>query len=136
MDDLIKYIQELCDQLAQKDAKAQGVARSLGNVQEQIFQSILVTPAHDEWLNGITVNKNASDDDVNHIQLQLSEELPLETLTGAFGEYKRQRGGSKSPAQAMFGIHAQSETHTATVMASINKDTTNQITIRRDIRLI
>ena len=67
MDDLIKYIQAVCDQLAQKDAKAQAVAKSLGNVQEQVFQSILVTPAQDEWLSGITVNQNATDDDVNHI---------------------------------------------------------------------
>ena len=136
MDDLIKYIQALCEQIAQENANAEDIAKSLGNVQEQVFQSILVAPAHDEWLSGITVNKNASDDDVNHIQLQLSESLKLDELVDMFGEYKKQRGGSKAPAQAMFGIQAKSETHTATVMATMNKNNTDQITIRRDIRLI
>lgn len=136
MNDLIQYIQELCEKIAQEDANAETFAASLGNIKERVFQSILVAPAHDEWFSGVTVNKNANDDDVNHIKLQLEESIPLETLVEAFGEYKRMRGGSKAPANAKFGVLAQSDTHTATILAVMKKDKTDMITIRRDIRLV
>jgi hypothetical protein len=136
MNDHIQYIQTLCEQLAQATANAQTVAESLGNVKEKIFQSILVSPANDEWLSGITVNQNSGDDEVNHIKLQLAEPLPLADLEGVFGSYQKMRGGSKAPLEANFGVQAQSESHTATLMATINRDSTDTITIRRDIRLV
>jgi hypothetical protein len=136
MDELIKYIQELCERVAQEDANASEIAQSLGNVRELVFQSLLVNPANDEWLNEITVNQNATDDDVNHIKLQLSNPLELEALEKIFGPYNKMGGRSKSPSQAMFGIQAQSDTHTTTLMAAIRQNTTDEITIRRDIRLV
>jgi hypothetical protein len=136
MDELIKYIQELCERVAQEDANASEIAQSLGNVRELVFQSLLVNPANDEWLNEVTVNQNATDDDVNHIKLQLSNPLELEALEKIFGPYNKMGGRSKSPSQAMFGIQAQSDTHTATLMAAIRQNTTDEITIRRDIRLV
>lgn len=136
MDTFITYIQELCEQVAQPDAAATEIAQSIGNITERIFQSILVTPAHDEWLQSVTVNQNADDDNVNHIELHLNEPMLLDVLETTFGSYKRMRGGSKASSEATFGIQAQSDTHTATLMAAIKQNTTQQITVRRDIRLV
>ncbi len=122
MDELIKYIQELCERVAQEDANAPEIAQSLGNVREKVYQSILVNPANDEWLNEVTVNQNATDDDVNHIKLQLGNPLELDALEKVFGGYNKMGGRSKSPSQAMFGIQAQSDTHTATHHSSISRN--------------
>jgi hypothetical protein len=135
MDEFMAHLQELCDQIAATDVEPQALAESFGNVKEEVFQSIRVAPVYDEWFSEVVVNADPDGEKVTHVLFELVEALPLAALEAAFGEYRRQRGVSKSPAKAVFGVQAKSDTHTATLFAAMEGKNTRRITIRRDRRL-
>ena len=123
---LRSLITDLSSQTTESD-----LIERFGTVKQNYAGSVHVTPA-DKHFSHISLVRSAQTDDIAHVRLELTDNIPLSNLSATFGDYQSIDSGHGEPKTVMFQTTTTDTPYHIVMLVEIEDDNVTAITLRRD----
>jgi hypothetical protein len=127
---VIDKLNALCMLLSDEPLNMYTLATSLGDVTAEYKYVVKVRPADEEFAE-VNVARQVDSEEVAHVDLSLSEPLPLKHLVNAFGEYEPLPPIPNEPEYVVFYVQRTERLHRVAMIATVQQGDVSDITLRR-----
>lgn len=107
------------------------LATGLGTVTTQYKYMLRVNPADEEFA-AVNIARRVDSEEVAHVDLRLSEPLPLKALVNAFGEYEALPPLPEDPDYRVFYVEREDGVYRIALIVSVIEGDVLDITLRRN----
>jgi hypothetical protein len=128
---VIDKLNALCTVLSDEALNMYALATSLGTVTAEYKYMLKVNPA-DEEFQAVNVARRVDSEEVAHVDLRLSESLPLRVLVNAFGEYEELPPMPNEPDYVVFYVERDEMPYRIALIAAVKEGEAHDLTLRRN----